>query len=364
MIVKDITNCLELLAPLSLQESYDNSGLLVGSFQQKVTKALLCLDATEAVVDEAIATGCNLIIAHHPVIFSGLKKLNGKNYIERVVMKAIKNDIAIYAIHTNLDNVINGVNKKIAEKLNLKSTKILSPKKQFLKKLVTYVPASDLEKVKNALFAAGAGNIGNYSDCSFSVLGTGTFKGNENSNPTIGKQGKTESVHEYKIETIFPSYLEYSLLNALKVSHPYEEVAYDIYNLENKWAETGSGIIGEVENALNEEEFLNIIKQKLNVSVIRHTELLNKKIKKVAICGGSGSFLLQDAIQAGADIFITADFKYHQFFDAERKIVIADIGHYESEQFTPEIIHQHLSEKLPTFATLFSKINTNPIKYF
>ncbi len=364
MKIKDITSCLELLAPLSLQENYDNSGLIVGDFEQKVTKALLCLDTTEAVIDEAIELGCELVIAHHPIVFSGLKKLNGKNYIERVVMKAIKHDLAIYAIHTNLDNVLNGVNKKIAEKLDLLNLKVLLPKKQLLKKLVTYVPLSDIEKVKSALFEAGAGNIGNYSDCSFSTTGIGTFKGDVNSNPVIGKQGLIESVEEHRLETIFPSYLESSLLKALKASHPYEEVAYDIYNLENAWQETGSGVTGELKIAVSEEEFLNKVKQNLNVSIIRHTTLLNKKVSKVAICGGSGSFLLQDAIKTKADIFITADFKYHQFFDAESKIVIADIGHYESEQFTPEIIQQYLSEKLPTFATLFSKINTNPIKYF
>lgn len=364
MKIKDITNCLETLAPLSLQESYDNCGLIVGNPQQEVTKALLCLDAIELVVDEAIATGCNLIIAHHPIVFSGIKKLNGKNYIERVVIKAIKHDIAIYAIHTNLDNVVNGVNRKIAEKLGLQKLQILSPKKQLLKKLATYVPVVDAEKVRSALFASGAGNIGNYANCSFNVAGTGTFNGNEQSNPAIGNKGVTESVEEQKIEVVFPAYLEYDLVSALKAAHPYEEVAYDIFSLENTWQEVGSGMVGELETSVSEEEFLRLIKQNLHAEAVRHTDLLGKNVKKIAVCGGSGSFLLNDAIRAGADFFITADFKYHQFFDAEAKIVIADIGHYESEQFTPEIIKHYLSEKLPTFATLFSKINTNPIKYF
>ncbi len=364
MKIQDIARCLETFAPLSLQESYDNCGLIVGNPQQEVTKALLCLDSTEAVVDEAIATGCNLIIAHHPIVFSGLKKLNGKNYIERTVIKAIKNDIAIYAIHTNLDNVAQGVNQKIGEKLGLKNLQILSPKKQLLKKLATYVPEADAETVRNALFAAGAGNINNYTKCSFNIAGTGTFEGNEQSKPTIGEPGKTATVQEQKIEVVFPAYSEGKIIQALKTAHPYEEVAYDIYMLENVWQEVGSGMVGELTEPVSEENFLQTIKDKLNAPMVRHTPLLGKIVKKVAVCGGSGSFLLPDAIVAEADIFITADFKYHQFFDAEGKIVIADIGHYESEQYTPELIQRLLSEKLPTFATLFSKINTNPINYF
>ena len=364
MKIQDITRCLENFAPLSLQESYDNCGLILGNHQQEVTKALLCLDSTEAVVDEAIATGCNLIIAHHPIVFSGLKKLNGKNYIERTVIKAIKNDIAIYAIHTNLDNVSRGVNLKIGEKLGLKNLQILSPKKQLLKKLATYVPEADAETVRNALFVAGAGNINNYTKCSFNTPGTGTFEGNEQSKPTIGEPGKTATVQEQKIEVVFPIYYEGKIIQALKAAHPYEEVAYDIYMLENIWQEVGSGMVGELPEPISEENFLQQIKDNLQAKVVRHTPLLGKAVKKVAVCGGSGSFLLPNAIAAEADIFITADFKYHQFFDAEGKIVIADIGHYESEQYTPELIQQLLSEKLPSFATLFSKINTNPINYF
>jgi dinuclear metal center YbgI/SA1388 family protein len=364
MKIQDITRCLENFAPLSLQESYDNCGLILGNHQQEVTKALLCLDSTEAVVDEAIATGCNLIIAHHPIVFSGLKKLNGKNYIERTVIKAIKNDIAIYAIHTNLDNVSRGVNLKIGEKLGLKNLQILSPKKQLLKKLATYVPEADAETVRNALFVAGAGNINNYTKCSFNTPGTGTFEGNEQSKPTIGEPGKTATVQEQKIEVVFPIYSEGKIIQALKAAHPYEEVAYDIYMLENIWQEVGSGMVGELPEPISEENFLQQIKDNLHAKVVRHTPLLGKAVKKVAVCGGSGSFLLPNAIAAEADIFITADFKYHQFFDAEGKIVIADIGHYESEQYTPELIQQLLSEKLPSFATLFSKINTNPINYF
>jgi dinuclear metal center YbgI/SA1388 family protein len=364
MLIGDIIGTLEQFAPPALQENYDNCGLLTGNPAWEVSKALLTLDATEAVIDEAIANGCNLVIAHHPIIFSGLKKINGKNYVERTIIKAIKNDIAIYAIHTNLDNVLQGVNAKIAEKLGLQNLQILQPKKQLLKKLVVFTPEADAEKVRNALFEAGAGNISNYSECSFNTPGTGTFKGNELSNPALGEKGKRETASEVKIEVIFPVYAENKVLSAMRNAHPYEEVAFDIIPLDNFWQEIGSGIIGNLPAEMNETDFLKHIKTGLKTGIIRHTALLGKKVKKVAVCGGSGSFLLNDAIRSGADFFITADFKYHQFFDAEDSLVIADIGHYESEQFTPELIQGILSKKFPTFAALFSKVNTNPVNYF
>jgi dinuclear metal center YbgI/SA1388 family protein len=364
MKIKEIIDCLETCAPLSLQESYDNCGLLTGNVEHEVTGALLSLDCTEPVIDEAISNKCNMIIAHHPIIFSDLKKLNGKNYIERTVIKAIKNDIAIYAIHTNLDNVIQGVNAKIAEKLGLQQLQILSPKKQLLRKLITFCPEKQAEKVRNAIFEAGAGNIGNYSECSFSSKGTGTFKGNESSNPALGERGKIEFADEIKIEVLLPAFLENTVISAMKAAHPYEEVAYDVIPLENRWQETGSGMFGILTEEMEETAFLQHVKKNLKTNMIRHTRLLGKAVKKVAVCGGSGSFLLHNAIHAGADCFITADFKYHQFFDADGNIVIADIGHYESEQFTPELIYGLLSQKFPTFAPLFSKVNTNPVNYF
>jgi dinuclear metal center YbgI/SA1388 family protein len=364
MKIKEFTTFLESIAPLGLQEHYDNCGLLTGHGEQEVTGILLSLDCTEAVIDEAIANRCNLIIAHHPVIFSAIKKLNGKNYVERTIIKAVKHDIAIYAIHTNLDNIARGVNAIIAEKLGLGQLQILSPKKQMLRKLITFCPESHAEKVRNALFEAGAGHIGNYSECSFSSKGTGTFKGNEESNPTLGERGKIEFADEIKIEVLLPFHLENKVISAMKAAHPYEEVAYDLIPLENYWQEVGSGAMGFLPEAMDEVAFLKHVKNSLKTNVIRHTRLMGKLIKKVAVCGGSGSFLLPHAIAAGADCFITADFKYHQFFDADGNILIADIGHYESEQFTPEVIYRLLRQKFPTFAPLFSKINTNPVNYF
>lgn len=363
MKIKKITRYLETIAPPSYQESYDNAGLIVGHPDMEVTGIILCLDSIEAVVDEAIEKNCNLIIAHHPIVFSGLKRFNGKNYIERVVMKAIKNDIAIYAAHTNLDNVQNGVNAKIAQKIGLENTRILAPKKGRLKKLYTFVPTAQSDKVRNALFKAGAGQIGKYDEASFNMVGAGTFKAGEDANPAIGDIGKRHYEAEIKIETIFEDYKERQIIAALKASHPYEEVAYDIVTLDNENQMIGSGMIGTLPSPMTEKAFLLHLKNEMNVSVVRHTALKDKKVKTVAVCGGSGSFLLGKAISQKADVFVTADYKYHQFFDADGKIIIADIGHFESEQFTIELFYELISKKFTNFAVHLTEVNTNPVFY-
>ena len=360
----EITNFLESWAPLNYQEDYDNSGLIVGSFDDEIHGALVALDCTEQIVDEALATNCNLIITHHPIVFKGLKKLNGKNYVERVILKAIKNNIALYAIHTNLDNVENGVNTEIAKRLGLINSRALVPKAGILKKLVTFCEHKDVEVLRNALFAAGAGNISNYSDCSFNIQGIGTFKGDEHSNPTLGQAGVREYADETRIEVIFKVQDERRIILALLENHPYEEVAYDIYSLDNHLQSVGSGAIGNLPDEMDGNNFLQLVKQNMKATVLRHTALLDKKISKVAICGGSGSFLLKNAIAAGADAFVTADFKYHEFFDAENKIMIVDIGHYESEQFTSNLLVANIQEKFPNFAIRLTTHNTNPINYF
>jgi dinuclear metal center YbgI/SA1388 family protein len=363
MKLKELTQFLEEYAPLNYQESYDNSGLIVGNNDDEINKALICLDCTEAVLDEAIKENCDVIIAHHPIVFKGLKKLNGKNYVERVIIKAIRNSIALYAVHTNLDNVFNGVNGKICDKLDLINRSILSPKKENLKKLAIYVPIQHADSVKEAIFKAGAGKICNYANCSFNTIGNGTFKANKNATPFVGEQDKLHHEEELKVEVIFDVVHQTKILNALVQSHPYEEVAFDIYPLDNLNLQIGSGMIGELANELEPEEFLLSLKKKMNISVIRHTNFLNTKIKKVAVCGGSGSFLLNNAILAGADVFITADFKYHEFFDADGKILIADIGHFESEQFTQDLLFEIITENFPNFAIRLTEHNTNPIKY-
>jgi dinuclear metal center YbgI/SA1388 family protein len=365
MLVKDIIAVLERFAPLAYQESYDNSGLQVGDVNAEVKGILLSLDVTEEILDEAMQRGCNMVVVHHPIIFSGLKRITGRNYVERVVLKAIKNDIAIYAAHTNLDNVRNGVNARIAKKLGLQNTAILQMKMDTLSKLYTFAPQNAADKVRDALFAAGAGDIGKYRECSFNMNGTGTFKPDKDADPAIGEAGgPREWVDEVKIEVIVPRHKETQVMKALFDAHPYEEVAFEFIELANPNQELGAGMIGTLPEAMEPEAFLKFLKDTMQTNCIRHTALLGKKIKKLAICGGSGSFLLKEAIGAGADVFITGDFKYHQFFDAEGRIVIADIGHYESEQFTVEIFEELLKEKFPNFAILLSNYKTNPVKYF
>ncbi len=364
MKIAEIISFLESFAPLGFQESYDNSGLLIGNADVDCKGAMVCLDATEEVIKEAIEKKCNLVIAHHPIIFSGVKKINEKNYVSKSIICAIKNDLSIYAIHTNLDNVINGVNGKIAEKIGLKNCKPLLLKDATLKKLSTFVPLEKAGQVRDALFLAGGGNVGNYSECSFNVEGTGTFKAGKNTNPFVGEIDKRHTEKEVKIEMILPAYLENTIVAALKKSHPYEEVAYDIINLNNKNSAIGSGLVGELSESIDETVFLNQLKKKFNLTVIRHTPLLNRKIKKIALCGGAGSFLISNALAANADLFLSSDIKYHEFFEANERMVIADLGHYESEQFTIELLQEVLLQKFPTFAVLKTGVNTNPVNYF
>ncbi len=364
MKIQQITSFLESVAPLSLQESYDNAGLITGNSQWECTGIITTLDATEAVVLEAIEKKCNLIVAHHPIIFGGLRKITGKNYVEQTIITAIKNDIAIYAIHTNLDNVLHGVNAAIADKLGLVNRKILQPKNETLKKLFTFVPVEFAENVRSAIFNAGGGHISNYSECSFNTAGQGTFKPGEGTNPFTGKRGIRHTEDEIKFEMIFPAWQQQSILSAMIAAHPYKEVAYDIIALDNQNQQVGSGLVGELPQPLTETEFLALLKEKFNLSVIRHTPLTGKPVKKIALCGGAGSFLIGAAIATGADFYITGDVKYHEFFDANNRLVIADIGHFESEQFTIELLFDILSQKFPTFAVLKTGVKTNPVQYF
>ncbi|WP_274476094.1 Nif3-like dinuclear metal center hexameric protein [Mangrovimonas aestuarii] len=364
MIVQDVINYLEELAPLNYAEDFDNVGLLVGDKSASVTGVLVTLDTLEEVVDEAIQNNCNLIVTFHPIIFKGLKKITGKNYVERVVLKAIKKDIAIYAIHTALDNAFTGVNHQICEQLGLINRNVLLPQPRTIKKLVTFVPNAQVENLRSALFNAGAGAIGNYNNCSFNVNGTGTFEGNENSNPVVGERGITHYENETQVSVTYARHIEGKVLKALFSEHPYEEVAYEITTLENNNQHIGMGMIGEFENSMDEKKFLSFLKERMQTNSIRHTALRDKPIKKVAVLGGSGSFAIGAAKAAGADAFVTADLKYHDFFTAENNIILADIGHYESEQFTKKLLVSYLTKKITNFAIVLSKTNTNPVKYF
>ena len=361
--IKDITNSLEELAPLNYAEDFDNVGLILGDYAQEVTGVLVALDTLENIVDEAIEKKCNLIVSFHPIIFTGLKKINGSNYVEKVIIKAIKNNIAIYSMHTALDNSINGVNSKICDVLGLKNKHILIPQKKTIKKLLTYVPIENSERLRKAMFAKGAGKIGKYDNCSFNVEGLGTYRGGEDSNPTKGKKGILHTEKEIIIGVIFEKHLEGAILKAMFDNHPYEEVAYEITTIENKHQQIGQGMIAEFEKEMEEVSFLEFVKETLKTNCIRHSKLTGKSIKKVAVLGGSGSFAIENAKNAGADAFISADFKYHEFYKTENQILITDVGHYESEQFTKNLLVDYLTEKFTNFAVILSDKITNPIYY-
>ena len=363
MKIIEILSALEEMAPLAYAEDFDNVGLLVGNQGWEATGVLICHDALESVIDEAIAKKCNLIVCFHPILFSGLKKITGKNYVERSIIKAIKNDIAIYAVHTALDNHQDGVNKIFCDVLGLTNIKILIPKQNFIRKLVTYTTLENADKLRNSLFDVGAGNIGNYENCSFNSKGIGTYMGNENSNPEFGERFEFIEGEEIKIEVTFERHLESKILKNLFKNHVYEEVAYEIYDLQNKNQTIGMGMIGELEKIMTEKEFLNFVKDKMQCGSIRHSSFLGKPIKKVAVLGGSGSFAIKNAIQAGADVFLTADLKYHQFYEAENQLLLADIGHFESERYTKNYIVDFLRKKILNFAIVLSEENTNPVKY-
>ncbi|WCM42028.1 Nif3-like dinuclear metal center hexameric protein [Flavobacterium sp. CBA20B-1] len=363
MKIQQLIPILEEMAPTAYAEDFDNVGLLVGDVSATITGILVCHDALESVVTEAVEKNCNLIVCFHPILFSGLKKITGKNYVERAVIKAIKNNIAIYAVHTSLDNHKMGVNKILCDALGLINTKILIPKQDFIYKLTTFVPRENARQVQKALFKAGAGAIGNYYDCSFTSTGIGSFTGNNESNPVIGSQNVYTEVEETKLEVTFEKHLQNKILKALFDNHPYEEVAYEVTKLENQHQNIGLGMIGELEHEISEIDFLHFVKEKVQTGGIRHSNFLNKKIKKVAVLGGSGSFAITAAKAQKADILITADLKYHDFFQGENSILLADVGHFESERYVKNYIFDYLSKKITTFAIILSNIKTNPVNY-
>jgi len=359
----EILDILDELAPLAYAEDFDNVGLLVGNQNQNITGILVTHDALENVVTEAVDKKCNLIVCFHPIIFSGLKKLTGKTYVERAVIKAIKNDIAIYAVHTALDNMPDGVSHTMCEALGLSNTKVLIPKKNQLQKLVTYVPAAHKENLLSHVYAAGAGHIGKYKDCSFSLSGNGTYTPLTGAQPHSGSVGQASLEPEEQIHLILGKHKQSAVLKALFTHHPYEEVSYEITNLENENQHLGLGMIGELDKEQDEQAFLNHIKSVFKTGGVRHSALLGKKIKKVAVLGGSGAFAIAAAKAQGADVYITADLKYHDYYQAENKILLADVGHFESERFTKSHIARYLTKKLTNFAVILSSKNTNPINY-
>jgi dinuclear metal center YbgI/SA1388 family protein len=362
--IADIINFLETLAPLHLQEEYDNSGLVCGNSSAVALGAIVSLDLTEEVVDEAMGHGFNLIIVHHPPIFKGLKKIDYKDPVTSMILRCISHDIAIYAIHTNLDNVIWGVNGEIAARMGLNNLQVLSPKAGTHKQLTTYVPASHAEEVKNAIFEAGAGTVGSYAECSFSSTGEGSFKALEGANPFIGEKGLRHLEKEQKLEFIFPVHLQSQVLMALKAAHPYETVAYNIIPLDNQFQELGAGAIGTLPDPVAEKDVLTMLKSIFKTGCIRHSPFTGKSIKTIALCGGSGKSLIYNALGLKADLYFTGDLGYHDFFLPAGRMLLADIGHFESEQYTSDLLERVIKEKFPTFAVLKTGRYTNPVNYF
>jgi len=363
MIVKEVIDYLDEFAPLCYAEEFDNVGLIIGDYTQKVKGILVTLDSTELVIDEAIKSKCNVIISFHPIIFNDIKSITTKTYVERVIQKAIKNNISIVAMHTSLDNSIKGVNNVICKKLGIKNYKILIPKSGTIKKLTTYIPSENVAKLKSEIFKIGGGSLGKYENCSFSYKGLGSFKGNEKSNPKIGSKLTYTETQEVCVNITFLKHLEQKVINALQENHPYEEIAYEITTLDNLNQNIGMGMVGELNSPMDEKKFLNFLKKKMKSKLIKHSKKLGKKIAKIAVLGGSGSFAIENAINSGAHAFITSDLKYHDYFKAENKILLVDIGHYESEQYTKNLIFNFLTKKIPNFAIVLSKTNTNPIMY-
>lgn len=363
MKLSELSSFLDSSLPLSFQEEWDNSGLQTGDPGMEISSALVALDVTEAVVEEAVRTGSNLILSHHPLIFSGIRKITGRSSTERIIMNSIRNNIAIYSAHTNLDMVSNGVSKKMALKLGLENISVLRTLKNKLQKLVTFVPEDHLGRVREAIFSAGAGVIGNYDLCGFTAGGTGSFRGGENTSPFTGEKGILHFEKELRFETIFYSHLKDRVIKALLAAHPYEEVAYDIYALENDNIDAGLGCTGEFPEPVDETVFLLKLKSVFGAEGIRYSKLTGRPVKKVALCGGSGASLLNDALKRGADAFVTADIKYHAFFEPENKLLLVDCGHYETEKFSVEILYDLIVKNFPNFAVRFSETNTNPINY-
>jgi dinuclear metal center YbgI/SA1388 family protein len=363
MKIKEIVSALERFAPLPLQDGFDNAGLQIGFTDVEATGALLCLDVTEEIIDEAIANDCNIIISHHPLIFKGYKSITGRDYVERCIIKAIKHDIAIFAAHTNIDNAQRGVNFKIAEKIGLEKVQILDPKDGMLLKMVTFVPTTHVEHVKKSLFKAGCGSIGNYENCDFQVIGNSHYKAKKGANPFAGIVGKKHKEQEVRLEVVLPTYQKNAATKALLQVHPYEEPVFDFFALQNTWSQVGAGVIGELKEPESELEFLHRIKKIFEVECLRHNKLNGRLIRKVALCGGAGSFLLPKAITIGADVFITGEIKYHDFFGHEQEILMAEIGHYESEQYTIEIFKSIIGDRFPQLNVMTTRINTNPINF-
>lgn len=364
MRCKDIFDRIERWAPREIAWERDNIGLQVGSADREVNKILLTLDLTEPALKKALEQNCSLIITHHPLIFNPLKKIDIQNNLKsRLIEKLIKNNITLYSAHTNLDYTKKGVSFILAEKLALKNLRFLSPIERTQSKIVVFTPSYSLEKVSDAIFSAGGGIIGEYSECSFRSNGKGTFRGSELSNPSIGIKKKKEIVDEIRLEVVADNWKINSVMHAIKKVHPYEEPAIDIYPLKNR-GNYGVGAVGELNKPMSAAYFLNYVLDKLKIRNFRYSGKSGGMISKIAVCGGAGSEYINDAVNAGADAFITADVRYHAFQEAEGKILLIDAGHYETEIFALDAVSRFLKKNFEDIEIIKFTKNVNPVIFY
>jgi dinuclear metal center YbgI/SA1388 family protein len=366
MIVKNLIKHIETWAPPGIAWEKDNVGLQLGSTQSQITNVLLCLEVDSKVVDDAIKKRCNLIISHHPLIFTPLKSITDRDNQSDLIKKIIKNDINVFSAHTNLDFAKDGVSFQLAKKLKLQQIRFLKNLSSNQYKIVVFVPEKFVEKVASAMHIAGGGQIGDYSNCSFRIVGQGTFKGSNSTNPFVGIKGNLEYVREIRLEMIANSFDLPKILSAMKESHPYEEVAYDLYKLNNENVNFGMGAIGVLNQSMTKEEFLFYVSKSLKIKNFRYNSGKKNKIRTVAVCGGSGSDLADEAIKQNADAFITADVKYHKFQDVQNKILLIDAGHYETEIFILDELKRRIQKFLNNGNNKVYKYkgSTNPIIFY
>lgn len=363
MKISEITGAIEKYAPLWLQEEWDNAGLQVGDTDREATGAVLCVDATEAIVDEAIDRGVNLVISHHPLLFRGLKRITGRTATERIVAKALKHDIAIYSAHTNMDSAPGGVSWATGRRAGLTAMRTLVPQQGRLMKLAVFVPSAYSNAVSEALWNAGAGRMGNYDRCAYMTDGRGTYRPLPGADPAIGTVGQSHTEAETRIEVVFPTAISGRVVQAMLKAHPYEEPAFDLIPLANDITSAGLGVIGSLKTPMPASEYIAWVKQALGIGAIPYAGDARRMVHRVALCGGAGAEFIGNAIAAGADLYMCGDLKYHDFTTHADSIVLADIGHYESEQCTKEIFYDIIQKNFPNFATYYAEEDKNPISY-
>lgn len=362
--LKTLLAGLEQWVPFVWQENYDNAGLILGDPNQQIRKALVCFDVTPEVVDEAVRNEADLILSHHPAIFKGIKRINPASRLGYMLKQSLCHDIAWCALHTNLDNTLSGVNSWLCEHLGLQEVRPLVPLQGIYGKLQVYVPEAYAEKLRQALAEAGCGAGTKYDTCSYTSRGEGRFRAGSQAHPFTGRIGELHCEAECKIECLYPLHKTRQVLDVLRTNHPYEEPAFDLLPLQNEAVEQGAGAIGILPETMQERELLDKLKELTGVHCIRHSGFQGRRIKKIALCGGSGGSFIANACGQKADVYITGDLKYHDFTDTEPGTWLVDIGHFESEKFAMELIFRFIRKNFPNFAVSISEQAKNPVSFY